>query len=60
MQKVNRSILASELYTMAHRFDVRAVIKLTIQNILNITLLSLIVCINLKSLYDYLVKLASI
>jgi len=33
-KRVTRSVLASELYALAHGFDIAAVIKLTIQKIL--------------------------
>jgi hypothetical protein len=53
-----RSILASELYRMAHGFDHAAVIKAIIKKILQYNL-SLTVCTNSKSLYKCLVKLGS-
>lgn len=44
---------------MVQGFDVGAVIKLTTKKIINIKLLPMIVYINSKSLYEYLVKLGS-
>src|SRR5437588_11150560 len=43
-KRVTRSILASELYALAHGFDIRAMIKLTIEKILQIDTLTLILC----------------
>jgi hypothetical protein len=57
-KRVTRSVLASELYGMAHGFDHAAVIKATIEKILQITL-PLVVCTDSKSLYECLVKLGS-
>jgi len=42
---------------MAHRFDTRAAIKVTIKKILQLKQLLVILCTNLKSLYNCLVKL---
>lgn len=57
-KRVTRSVLASELYAMAHGFDAGAVIKSTVEKILN-TPLPLVACIDSKSLYECLVKLGS-
>ena len=57
-KRVTRSVLASELYAMAQGFDVGAVIKSSVENILNI-LLPMVVCVDSKSLYDCLVKLGT-
>ena len=57
-KRVTRSILASELYTIAHGFDIGAAIKSTAQQILHINI-PLIVCTDSKSLYDCLVKLGT-
>jgi hypothetical protein len=57
-KRVTRSVLASELYGMAHGFDHGAVIKATIEKILQ-TSLPLVLCTDSKSLYEYLVKLGS-
>jgi hypothetical protein len=59
-KRVTRSILASELYALAYSFDIGAVIKSTIQRILQLEQLPLILYTNSKSLYDYLVKLGTI
>jgi hypothetical protein len=57
-KRVTRSVLASELYAMAHGFDAGAVVKSTIEAILQIRL-PLILCTDSKSLYDCLVKLGT-
>ena len=54
---VTRSILAFELYALAYGFDIAAVIRSTIQKILQLEQLPLVLCTDLKSLYDCLVKL---
>ena len=53
-------MLASELYGLAHGFDIGATIKSTIQNILQLEQLPLVLCTDSKSLYDCLVKLGTI
>lgn len=58
-KRVTRSVLASELYAMTHGFDAGAVLKSTIEKILNISVLPMILCTDSKSLYDCLVKLGS-
>ena len=55
-KRVTRSVLASELCAMVHRFDIGALIKATIERILEIDLL-LVLCTDSRSLYDCLVKL---
>jgi hypothetical protein len=57
-KRVTRSILALELYTMAHGFDISATIKATVESQLNINL-PLILCMDSKSIYNYLVKLGT-
>jgi hypothetical protein len=51
-------VLASELYGMAHGFDIGAAIKSTVDKILQVNL-SLILCTDSKSLYDCLVRLGT-
>jgi len=53
-----RSVLALELYGMAYRFNIKAAIKLTVNKILNINL-PLIMCTDLKSLYNCLIRLST-
>ncbi len=55
-KRVTRSVLAAELYVLAHDFDLDVVLKATLSAILN-RFVSLIFCIDSKSLYDFLVKL---
>jgi hypothetical protein len=57
-KRVTRSVLASELYAIAHGFDIGAVIKSTIEAIIQIKV-PLILCTDSKSLYDCLVKLGT-
>ena len=56
-------MLASELYGMAHGFDMGASIKSTIDRILgtdvNLFQLPLVICTDSKSLYECLVKLGT-
>lgn len=58
-KRVTRSVLASELYAMTHGFDAGAVIKSTTEKVLKLSMLSMILCTDSKSLYDCLVKLGS-
>jgi hypothetical protein len=55
-KRVTRSVLTFKLYNITHGFDIGALIKLTIDKMLGIEL-SLVVCIDSKSLYECLVKL---
>ena len=57
-KRVTRSVLASELYAMAHGFDIAAATKSTIDMSLQIDL-PLTLCTDSKSLYDCLVKLGT-
>jgi hypothetical protein len=57
-KRVTRSVLASELYAMAHSFDIGASIKDTLEQILQINL-PLVLCTDSKSLYDCLVRLGT-
>src|SRR6266536_2021329 len=58
-KRVTRSVLASELYALAHGFDIGTTIKSTIQKILGIDQLPIVLCTDSKSLYDCLVKLGT-
>jgi hypothetical protein len=59
-KRVTRSVLASELYAMAHGFDTGVAIKSTIEGILQLREpLPLILCTDSRSLYDCLVKLGT-
>jgi hypothetical protein len=57
-KRVTRSVLASELYGMAHGFDMGASVKSTVDKALQIDL-PLVVCTDSKSLYECLVKLGT-
>ena len=50
--------MASELYAIAHGFDIAVAIKMIIRKALQISL-PLVLCTDSKSLYDYLVKLGT-
>lgn len=61
-RRVTRSVLASELYALSLGFDVAATIKSTLNQIFSNTAqgkIPLTMCINSKSLYEYLVKLGT-
>ena len=57
-KRVTRSVLASELYSTAHGFDIGVTIKSTVDKILQINL-PLVLCTDSKSLYDCLVRLGT-
>jgi hypothetical protein len=57
-KRVTRSVLASELYGMAHGFDIGAAIKSTVDRILQVNL-PLVLATDSKSLYDCLVRLGT-
>ena len=58
-KRVTRSVLALELYNIAHGFNISSLVKTIINRILEIEVL-LVVYIDSKSLYEYLVKLGTI
>ena len=58
-KRVTRSVLASELYSMAYGFNMGTSVKSTIDRVLEMELL-LVVCTDSKSLYEYLIKLGTI
>jgi hypothetical protein len=55
-KRVTRSVLAAELYALAHDFDLDAALKTTLSAILD-RFVFLILCTDSKSLYDCLIKL---
>ncbi|KAI9036662.1 uncharacterized protein KD926_001616 [Aspergillus affinis] len=57
-KRVTRSVLASELYAMAHGSDIAFAIKSTLDQILQ-TNIPIVLCTESKSLYDCLVRLGS-
>ena len=57
-KRVTRSVLASELYSTVHSFDISIAVKTMLDKILQINL-PVILCINSKSLYDCLVQLGT-
>jgi len=57
-KRVIKSVLASELYSMAHGFNIGTAIKSTLDKVLQVNLL-LILCTDLKSLYNCFVQLGT-
>jgi hypothetical protein len=55
-KRITKSVLTSELYNITYRFDISISIKTIIECIIKIKLL-LIVYTDLKSFYEYFVKL---
>jgi len=58
-KRITRSILVSKLYSIAHGFNISSLVKFIINKVLEIEVL-LVVYIDSKSLYKYLVKLGTI
>jgi hypothetical protein len=58
-KRVTRSVLAAELYALAHDFDLDVVFKATLSAILD-RFVFFVLCTDFKSLYDCLVKLDTI
>ncbi len=52
---MTRSVLAAKLYAFTYDFNLEAVFKVMLINILD-RFIFFVFCINLKSLYDYLIK----
>ena len=57
-KRVTRSVLASELYSIAHGFNIGSLVKTIINKVLKIEV-PLVIYIDSKSLYEYLVKLGT-
>lgn len=58
-KQITHSVLVAKFYKIAHGFDIKAVIKVTLRKILRSAIL-LILCTNSKFLYKCLVKLSII
>jgi hypothetical protein len=58
-KRVTRNILALELYSIAHGFDIGGLVKTIIDRTLEMEV-PLVIYIDSKSLYKYLVKLGTI
>jgi hypothetical protein len=58
-KRVTRSVLASKLYSIAYGFNIGDLVKSIINKVLEIEVL-LVIYIDSKSLYEYLVKLGTI
>ena len=57
-KRVTRSVLASELYSTVHGFDISVAVKTTLNKILQINL-PVVLCTDSKSLYDCLIQLGT-
>ena len=57
-KRVTRSVLASELYSTVHSFDISIAVKTMLDKILQINL-PVILCTNSKSLYNCLIQLGT-
>jgi hypothetical protein len=57
-RRVTRSVLASELYALAHGFDIAVAVKTTLDLILRKEV-PLVLCTDSKSVYDCIVKLGT-
>jgi hypothetical protein len=57
-KRVTRSILASKLYSIVYGFNIGAIVKSIVNRALEIDL-PLVVYIDLKSFYEYLIKLGT-
>ncbi len=55
-----RSVFVAKLYAMTHEFDVDSVLKSILTKMLDLELISLILIIDFKSLYDCLIRLRTI
>lgn len=58
-KRVTKSVLSAKLYAIAHGFDIKTFIKTTLSAILLITLIPLVLTIDSKFLFDYIVKLST-
>jgi len=58
-RRVTQSVLASKLYSIVYGFNIGAIVQLIVNRALEINLL-LVIYIDSKSLYEYLVKLGTI
>ena len=57
-KRVTRNVLASELYSIAHGFNIGGLVKTIINRILEIEV-PLVIYTDSKSFYEYLVKLGT-
>ena len=58
-KKITKNILTLKLYAIIYRFNIKVLIKTTINKILNKNIF-IILYINFKSLYNYFIKLKTI